>query len=160
MKPYSFLSEAERPAVQYYNQQAPQNPQANPLMNTAMGFASVFKPFNISGITIKTRNRIMAESNAKLNRVNLLTAKLQKQASDPTNKNAQTDQIKLKYAQNAYKLHHEFISKTIFWKSRVRFNMGPQFLQLKEQYTRALFTLEQAFKREMLNLNPAETQNY
>lgn len=155
MKQYSFLSEAERPNVQYYNQQ---NPQA--LMNSAMGFSSVFKPFNISGITIKTRNRIMAESNAKLQRVNLLTAKLQKQAMDPNNKNAQVDQIKLKYAQNAYKLHHEFINKTIFWKSRVMFNMGPQFLQLKEQYTRALFTLEQAFKREMLNLNPADTQNY
>lgn len=154
MNSYSFLSEATggqfngRPVT------------INPLMQSAMGFNSVFKPFNISGITVKTRSAIMAESNAKLQRVNTLTAKLQREATDPTNKNAQTARIKLKYAQDAYKLHHEFISKTIFWKSRTGFNMGPQFLQLKEQYTRALFTLEQAYKRAMLQLNPADTSNY
>lgn len=150
---YNFLSEAVG--------QTTHRPVAvNPLLQQAMGFNSVFKPLNISGITVKTRDAIMAESNAKLQRVNMLTAKLQKEATDPSNKNAQQSRIKLKYAQDAYKLHHEFISKTIFWKSRTGFNMGPQFLQLKEQYTRALFTLEQAYKRAMLQLNPVDTSNY
>ena len=150
---YNFFSEA-------VGQITHRPVSVNPLLQQAMGFNSVFKPLNISGITVKTRDAIMSESNAKLQRVNMLTAKLQKEATDPSNKNVQQSRIKLKYAQDAYKLHHEFISKTIFWKSRTGFNMGPQFLQLKEQYTRALFTLEQAYKRAMLQLNPADTSNY
>ena len=154
MRPYSFLLEA----IGANQQQAP----VNPLMQrqTEMGFSSLFKPLNISGLTLKTRNVIMKEGQIKLGRINRLTAKLQKDATNPENKNQQEAQIKLKYAQDAYKLHHEFISKTIFWKSRTGVNMGPQFLQLKEQYTRALFTLEQAYKRTALKLNPANTDNY
>ena len=155
MNRYSFVSEAV--AVQQVNAR-PVRP--NPLLQQAMGFTSVFKPLNISAISLKTRRGIMTESNAKLNRINMLTAKLQKAASDPNNKNAQSDRIKLKYAQDAYKIHHEFVSKTIFWRSRVAVNMGPQFLQLKEQYTRSLFTLEQAYKRVALQLDPANTSNY
>jgi len=157
MKPYSFLTEAVITAAQ---QVVPRPVSPNPLMQQALGFGSVFKPLNISTISLKTRNGIMAESNAKLNRLNMLTAKLQKSASDPTNKNAQSDRIKLKYAQDAYKIHHEFVSKTIFWKSRAGVNMGPQFAQLKEQYTRSLFTLEQAYKRASLQLNVADTSSY
>lgn len=151
---YSFLVEAvvatasHRPVM------------VNPLLQHAMGFNSVFKPINISGLNIKTRNMIMAECNAKLGRINTLSARLQKSASNPENKNAQVDRIKLKYAQSAYKIHHEFVSKTIFWKSRSKIDMGPQYLQLKEQYTRNLFMLEQAYKREALGLQTADTSNY
>lgn len=155
MKAYSFLVEAV--PVQQVNAR-PVAP--NPLMQQAMGFNSVFKPISIPGISLKTRNGIMAQANAKLRRINMLTAKLQRAASDPSNKNVQTDRMKLKYAQDAYKIHHEFVSKTIFWRSRVKMNMGPQFAQLKEQYTRSLFTLEQAYKRSALQLNPADTSNY
>lgn len=125
-----------------------------------MSFSSLFKPLNISGLNIKSRNRIMAEANVKLSRVNKLTAQLQKKAMDQNNKNAQMDKIQLKYCQAAYKLHHEFISKTLFWKSRSMIIMGPQFLQLKEQYTRALFNLEQDYKREELGLKTVDTRNY
>lgn len=150
---YSFLLEADAVKVA-------RKPTVNPLLHSTMGFNSVFKPFNIAGLNLKTRNAVMRETNYKLGSINILSARIQKGASNPENKNAQSDRIKLKYAQNAYKIHHEFVSKLIFWKSRPGFKMGPQFLQLKEQYTRSLFMLEQAYKRESLGLQTADTSNY
>lgn len=137
-----------------------QMPKQNPYLNPSISFNGLFKPFAINGITTKTRNMIMAEGNAKLQAINQLTAKIKKEMMDPDSKNKQENAIKLKYAQEAYKCHHEFISKTIFWKSRAKFNLGPQFLQLKEQYTRQLFMIEQAYKRAALKLNVADTSNY
>jgi len=137
-----------------------QVPKQNPYLQPSIGFNSLFKPFSISGITTKTRNMIMREGNFKLQAINRLTAKLKDEAARPDNKKKQEDMIKLQYAQQAYKCHHEFISKTLFWKSRANFNMGPQFLQLKEQYTRQLFMIEQAYKRAALKLNVADTSNY
>jgi len=147
-------------AVEPYNVSDQMTALKNPSTISAMSFSTVFKPFNILGLNIKTRNRIMAEANIKLSRVNKLTAELTKKAQNPQNKNSNIDQIKLKYCNMAYKLHHEFINKTLFWKSRSMIIMGPQFLQLKEQYTRALFALEQDYKREELGLNTVDTSAY
>ena len=147
-------------AVEPYNASDQITSLKNPTSVVAMSFSTVFKPFNITGLNIKTRNRIMAEANIKLNKVNKLTADLTKKAQNQQNKNSQLDQIKVKYCNMAYKLHHEFINKTLFWKSRSMIVMGPQFLQLKEQYTRALFALEQDYKREELGLSTADTSAY
>jgi len=123
-------------------------------------FNTVFKPMNIAGFTMKPRNVIMTESSMKLQSINLFANELKKRAANPANRNAELDKLKFKYCELAYKIHHEFITKAIFWKSRVKFNMGPQFSQLKEQYTRSLFTLQQEFKREELGLSVADTSNY
>lgn len=147
-------------AVEPYNVSDQMTALQNPSTVSAMSFSTVFKPFNILGLNIKTRNRIMAEANIKLSRVNKLTAELTKKTQNPQNKNSKIDQIKLKYCNMAYKLHHEFINKTLFWKSRSMIVMGPQFLQLKEQYTRALFALEQDYKREELGLDTVDTSAY
>ncbi len=146
--------------VEPYNVSDQMTSLKNPNAVVAMSFSTVFKPFNILGLNVKTRNRIMAEANIKLSKVNKLTAELTKKAQNPQNKNNQMDQLKVKYCNMAYKLHHEFINKTLFWKSRSMIVMGPQFLQLKEQYTRALFALEQDYKREELGLTTADTSAY
>lgn len=136
------------------------NPMLSMMKPSKIGFTSLFKPLNISGLTIKTREMIMAESKVKLDKIIALSADLKAKAMNPENKNVQRDRIQLKYCNSAYKLHHEFINKTLFWKSRTNVVMGPQFMQLKEQYTRALFNLEQDYKREELSLNPVDTSNY
>lgn len=125
-----------------------------------MTFSSMFKPINISSLNVKSREMLMLESKAKLNKITALLGELKSKSMNPQNKNAQRDQLQLKYCNSAYKLHHEFINKVLFWKSRSAIVMGPQFLQLREQYTRALFNLEQDYKREELNLNPVDTSNY
>lgn len=132
----------------------------NPWKVSKCSMSSVFKPINISGLSIKTRNMIMKESRFKLAKITALASDLKIKATNPTNKNVQRDRVQLKYCNLAFKIHHEFINKTLFWKSRTKFVMGPQYMQLKEQYTRSLFNLEQDYKREELQLNPVDTSNY
>lgn len=145
----NLVHEFKRPntAMSFYNQ-------------SKMTFSSMFRPINISSLNVKTREMIMRESKARLDKITAFLGELKSKSMDPQNKNAQHDQLQLKYCNSAYKLHHEFINKTLFWKSRSMIIMGPQFLQLKEQYTRALFNLEQDYKREELKLDPVDTSNY
>ena len=101
----------------------------------------------------------MKDANIKLGKINKLSADLQRKASIG-GPQSQKYKIQFKYAQIVYKTHHEFISKAIFWKSRAIINLGPQFAQLKEQYSRQLFTIEQNYKREMLGLEAIDTGEY
>ena len=138
----------------------PENTTMSFYNQSKMTFSSMFKPINISSLNVKSREMLMLESKAKLNKITALMGELKTKSMNPQNKNAQRDQLQLKYCNSTYKLHHEFINKVLFWKSRSNIVMGPQFLQLREQYTRALFNLEQDYKREELGLDSVDTSNY
>lgn len=144
---------------QTQQQEAGPQPQINQYNGIKMAFSSIFKPFNIAGMSIKTRNRLMADFSNRMARINNLAAELTKRVNLNT-KSKSKDQLKLKYCNLAYKLHHEFANKIIFWKSRNPLLMNANFIQLKEQYTRSLFALEQAYKREELGLEAVDTQEY
>lgn len=146
-------------AVNQTQQQSEPQPQINQYNGIKMAFSSIFKPFNITGMSIKTRNRLMADFSNRMARINNLAAELTKRVNLNTQSKSK-DQLKLKYCNLAYKLHHEFANKTIFWKSRNPLLMNANFIQLKEQYTRSLFALEQAYKREELGLEAVDTQEY
>lgn len=135
-----------------------QQPQ-NPNTLNKISFSSIFKPFNIMGMSIRSRSRLMQDFSNRMAKINNLAADLTKKIHMDT-QNKSKDQLKLKYCNLAYNLHHEFANKTIFWKSRNPLLRSANFIQLKEQYTRSLFALEQAYRREELGLEAANMEEY
>lgn len=154
----NVVTEAVEDQTQQEDGQQPQ-PVQNPKTLSKMSFSSIFKPFNIMGMSIRTRNRLMVDFSNRMAKINNLSADLTKRISLNTQSKSK-DQLKLKYCNLAYKLHHEFANKTIFWKSRNPLLRSANFIQLKEQYTRSLFALEQAYRREELGLEAANMEEY
>lgn len=151
---FSFLFEMNRQG----------RPPSNPLLPSAddmnaITMASLFKPFKFGNLATLNRNWLIKQSSMKLNKISRLEQNLRmKLGTNPKNKNK--IEIDIKFCQQAYKFHHEYTSKLIFWKSRSMMLMGPQVRQLQEQYSRQLFMLHQAYQRQTLGLNTANTQQY
>lgn len=155
MSKYTFLQEMNQ------NGRPPDN---NPLLGDTYStatMASVFKPFQFGNLMTLRREALIAASTKKLNAISNLEKNLRAKMQDPAHEKTRNKlAIDAKYVMTAYKMHHQYTSKLIFWKSRSMLMMGPQVKQLQEQYTRQLFMLNQDYQRTTLNLKTAPTQNY
>ena len=150
---YNFLLEM--------NQQGTLN--TNPLLqsvHSAASFNSVFKPFQFGNLSTIRREALIQASRFKLNKISMLEKSLQDKLNSPETKTKSKIAIQAQMVQQAYKLHHQYTTKLIYWKSRTPLMMAPEIKQLTEQYSRQLFMLQQEFQRRSLNLNPANTANY
>lgn len=138
-------------------------PVNNPLLpqnNQNITMASVFKPFKFGNIMKINRNWLMKQSSFKLNQISRLEKNFRAQLSNPAIKDKKKIEINAYFCQQAYKIHHEYVSKLIFWKSRSIFLRGPQIRQLQEQYSRFLFLLNQDYQRKLLGIQQVKTSNY
>lgn len=142
-----------RPPAAHNNPLMPQN-------DSEMTMASVFKPFKFGNLMKINRAWLIKQSNYKLNKVNNLQKRMMQKANDPQSKDANKYKINANFCAKAYRIHHEYVSKLIFWKSRSMFLRGPQIKQLYEQYSRFLFVLSQSYQRETLGLGQINTRNY
>lgn len=122
--------------------------------------ASVFKPFKFGNIMTINRNWLIRESTFKLNQISRLEKNLRSQLNNPNLKDKRKIEINARFCQEAYKIHHEYTSKLIFWKSRSMLLRGPQIRQLFEQYSRFLFMLNQNYQRQCLGIQAVKTSNY
>lgn len=179
---YSFLKEAavavqttapvSAPTNVNQQQKPPESQKkptfSNPKAAININFNQVFKPFKASSLPFGSRVKTMQYGKEKLYQINRIAKSITDRSKVPTSKNADKNKtnmlkykLQLKYCSLCYMVHHEFITKMIYFTSKVGGGLNdPRAQKLTEEYTRKLFVYEQAFLRESNGLSVANIQGY
>lgn len=171
-KYYKLLIEAETIAPPSVNQtQTPPNgKQKQPTRPTAtmpslyVNFNQIFKPFKASSLPMMGRDQTMKNAKVKLYQINHINRVLKTKVAASSSVNPKDTwkyQLQLKYCVLCYRVHHEYISKSMFFTSKIGGGMNdPRAQRLNEEYTRKLFMYEEAYLRETQKLDIAPTEGY